>query len=226
MLKYFFSIGALLLFSGILFAQSERVKGLRLGVDISRFALPYIQAEHEGYEVSADFEIKRDIYLAGEYGVESINLEKETHNYISDGYYFRAGFDKNFMKSEDPSEYEMVFGGLRYGFASQTHSGNTIIIYDPYWVSESSANLSDAACQTHWIEIVGGIKVELFRNFFMGWSVRGRIRLAHSGYSIMEPYNVPGYGNGAKKSNLGLNFSLYYRIPLYKQTVDYKQTED
>jgi hypothetical protein len=224
-LKYFFSIGALVLFTGSISAQSQRTKGLRVGVDLSRFALYYLQPEREGYELSGDFEIKRDLYITGEYGIENINLNKSTYNYRSEGYYFRAGVDRNLLKSENPDEYEMVFFGVRYGYASQLHSAENIILQNPYWTTIPVASITEKECTTHWIELVAGIRAELFWNFSIGWSVRGKLRLAHKGYENIDPFNVPGYGNGTKKSNLGFNFSIYYRIPLYKQQVDYKSPE-
>ena len=56
-LRYFFSTGLLILFTINISAQTQRIKGLRLGVDLSRFSLYYLQPEREGYEFSADFEI-------------------------------------------------------------------------------------------------------------------------------------------------------------------------
>lgn len=224
-LKYFFSIGVLFLISGSLFAQTQRTKGLRIGVDLSRFSFYYLQPEREGYEFSGDFEVKRDLYIVGEYGIENVTIEKESYNYKSEGYYFRAGFDRNFLKSENPNEYEMVFGGIRYGYASQEHLAENIFIQNPYWQMNPISTIPATKCNTHWMEVVAGVRAELFWNISIGWSVRGKIRLANSGYGNLIPYNVPGYGNGAKKSNLGLNFSIYYRIPLFKQTVDYKKPE-
>jgi hypothetical protein len=224
-LRSFFSIATLILITSGLMAQSERIKGLRLGVDLSRFALYYLAPEREGYEVSGDFEIKKDIYIAGEYGKENVTLEKESFDYKSDGYYFRAGVDRNFLNYDSIARYEMAYAGLRYGFSSQTHSANNIIVKSPYWGDLTNAGIPEIQCNTHWVEVVAGIRAELFKGFFIGWSVRGRVRLAHSGYGSMEPYNVPGYGNGSKKSNLGFNFSIYYRIPLFKQTVNYKKQE-
>jgi hypothetical protein len=119
----------------------------------------------------------------------------------------------------------MVFAGLRYGYATQKHIMNAINIQDPYWGGLNRTHYSEKQCNTHWVEVVAGIKAELFTNFFIGWSIHSRIRLAHNSYDMITPYNVPGYGNGSKKSNLGFNFSIFYRIPIYKQTVDYKKIQ-
>jgi hypothetical protein len=35
---------------------------------------------------------------------------------------------------------------------------------------------------------------------------------------IMDPYKIPGYGKGKSKSVLGFNYSLYYKIPLFKKS--------
>lgn len=220
MSRYFFSIGLLILICFSTSAQVKRTKGLRVGIDLSRFSLPYLQPEREGYELSGDFEIKRDVYITGEYGIENVTLHKDQYSYESEGYYFRAGVDHNFLKNQKPDEYEMVFLGIRYGYASQNHMASNVIIQNQFWPGTSGNSIAERVCNTHWIEVVAGIRAELFWNFSMGWSVRGRIRLAHNGYSNLDPYNVPGYGNGIKKSNLGFNFSLYFRIPFYNQKID------
>jgi hypothetical protein len=220
--KYFFSALLLCLVSCSLYSQSYRVKGLRLGVDVSRFSLYYVDPDREAYEFSADFEVKKDIYLTAEYGMQTVKLEKDFFNYYSEGNYFRVGADRNFLKSDNPENYEMAFLGIRYGFSNLNHSATNIIIPGNYWGNTGEINITENSYTTHWMEIAGGIRAELFRNVFIGWSVRARIRLAHTKDQYMDPYNIPGYGNGSKKGNVGFNFSLYYKIPIYKKTVAYK----
>jgi hypothetical protein len=220
--RYFFSVFIVSLVSCGIYSQTYRIKGLRLGADVSRYSLLYFDPSRKAYEFSADFEIKKDLYLTAEYGNQTVNLEKKIYSYSSEGNYFRIGLDHNFLKSDKPDEYEMAFIGIRYGISKMNHSAKNIISPENYWGKITDSNIPKSNYTAHWMEIVTGIRAELFRNFFIGWSLRTRFRLAHTKDQYMDPYNIPGFGKGSKKANVGFNFSVYYRIPFYKKEVNYK----
>jgi hypothetical protein len=217
MLKYCFSI---LLFFVCFFsasAQAGRIKGVRFGYDLSRAALPYIERERKGFEFSTDFEVKLNYYATAEYGQQKVSFKKTGYDYNSDGYYFRLGFDYNYSKNnKDITQYEMVFGGIRFGYSNYSHEAANISIAENYWGTETVAVLPPVSLTAHWFEVTAGIRGELFKNFFVGWSFRGRVMLWQKKDANMYAYNIPGYGAGNKKSQLGFNYSIYYRIPLFK----------
>jgi hypothetical protein len=221
--KYIFSFLFVFQIGCGVFAQQYRTKGLRLGVDVSRFSLYYFDPGRVAYEFSADYEILRDLYLTGEYGMQTVKLEDAKYNYYSDGDYFRIGFDRNFLKSGNPDEYEMAFIGLRYGYSKFNHSANSIQLPQNYWgLPTEIYNISESPYNAQWLELATGIRAELLKNFFIGWSVRARFLLAHTNNQQMAPYNIPGFGNTDKKTAFGFNFSVYYLIPIYKKEVHYK----
>jgi len=219
--KYLFSVLVISLINFTLYSQTYRIKGLRLGVDISRFSLYYFDPARVAYEFSADYEVKRDLYLTCEYGKQTVNLGKDIYKYHSDGNYIRIGVDRNFIKSEKPDEYEMAFIGIRYGYAKLNHLAGNIVTPEQYWGKTSGYFIPASNYTAHWAEITAGIRAELFNNFFIGWSLRARLLLAHTKDQNMDPYNIPGYGSGSKKAVIGFNFSVYYRIPFYKKEVNY-----
>jgi hypothetical protein len=196
--------------------QEGRIKGLRVGYDLTRTALLYFEPERKAYEFSADFEVKQNYYISAEYGRQQVDLKKPGYNYTSDGYFTRFGLDYNFSKNKmDVNAYEMVYGGFRYGFANYSHTATDINVAGNYWGIGSVAGLPSEDLSAHWFEIVAGIRGELFKNCFFGWSFRGRVMLWQKKDAAMHAYNIPGYGAGNKKSQLGFNYSIYYRIPLY-----------
>ena len=197
--------------------EIERTKGLRIGYDLSRFTLYYFEPERTAYEISLDFELKRNFYPVVEFGWQNIDMEDSTFNYLSDGYYFRIGMDFNLQKNQRADQYEMVFFGMRYGFSKQTHSAENIVITDSYWGDFAAEAVPESAFYGHWIELVGGIRAELFKNFFVGWSVRARILVAKSKNTAMEAYHIPGFGKTENRLGIGFNYSVYYKIPLYKK---------
>ncbi len=216
-LKYFFKTVLLLLFINPLMSQEGRIKGLRIGYDLSRILLPYIDTTRSAFEVSADFEVKPYYYATAEYGQQQVNFTNEWYNYSSDGYYFRLGLDYNFLgKKIAVNQYEMVFGGFRYGYASYSHSASNIYVPDNYWGDVTLPALEPVTLFAHWFEITGGIRGELFKNCFIGWSFRARLMIYQHNDEVMYPYFVPGFGQGDRKSAIGFNYYILYRIPFYK----------
>jgi hypothetical protein len=209
----FFSV---LLFFGVS-AQEGRIKGIRIGYDLSRLALLYFEPERKAFEISGDFEVKQNFYAVAEYGQQKVDIENTDFIYASEGFYTRIGMDYNFSKTRmDVNRYEMVFGGIRYGFANYSHQSTNIVLPENYWGTESSGDLPAVDMNAHWVELVAGIRGELFKNFFIGWSFRGRIMIWQKDDELTYPYNIPGFGRGNKKAQMGFNYSVYYRIPLYK----------
>jgi hypothetical protein len=151
-----------------------------------------------------------------------VALEETSFNYKSHGYYFRAGVDYNFLKNLNIEQYEMVFGGARLCYASVDHSAWGVEVTSDYWGKEQIIDVNDNTVQTFWLEIAGGVKAELFKNVFIGWSVRGRIRLYQTDNPVkeeqvfkqMDPVYAPGYGKGIKRAGVGFNYSVFYRLPL------------
>ncbi len=224
--KYCFSIILLLLgLFNDLEAQEEgeqvqRIKALRLGYDISRLALYYVEPERTAFEVSLDYEIKRKFYLVAEYGMQKYRYTDSLYNYNSEGFYYRLGMDYNTIKTRAENQYEMVFGGLRYGFSKLNQSAENILIRGNYWGDDVFTEFDNSMHKAHWIEAVAGVRAEVFKNFFIGWSFRWRIMIYQTRNSQMEPIYIPGYGKGDKKSVIGFNYYVYYQIPLGKFPVE------
>jgi hypothetical protein len=229
-LKYFFSTCLLCFLINSSYSQDERIKGLRLGVDLSRFSLYFLEPERQCFEVSADFEALRNLYPTVEYGQQKVSLNKTIDNYYpdgtyffksgyyykSDGSYYRIGADYSFLKVNAQNQYDMLFAGLRYGFANMSHYAEDITIGSGYWGSYSDGSVPENKIKAQWIEIAIGLRAELFKNFFMGWSFRGRILIDKTKDEYMDPYSIPGFGDGSKNSGFGFNFSIYYKIPMFK----------
>ena len=216
-MRYFFNILLFFLVLSPLTGQEGRIKGLRLGYDLSRIPLPLIDTTRTAFEVSADFEVKPYYYATVEYGQQQVHFTNEWYEYASDGYYVRAGFDYNFLgKKISVKQYEMVFGGFRYCYASYTHWAHNIYVGDNYWGDVSIGSFEPVKLYAHWFELTGGIRGELFKNCFIGWSFRGRLMLYQRLDEMMYPYYIPGFGKGDKKAAIGFNYYILFRIPLYK----------
>lgn len=194
--------------------DSTRVRGLRFGVDLGGLSLLYFDPGRMTYNFSLDYEAWQDIYPVLEFGFQEVSLERDSYHYHSGGLFGRAGADVNLLKYEGTKVYEMMYAGLRYGFASLTQRADNIQVGEDYFGGVDRGSLPEKRLTAHWLCVTVGVRVEVFRNFFIGWSVLAGLKLAQVKDPHMEPYYIPGFGPGGKRAGLVFNYSLFYRIPL------------
>jgi len=204
------------LYSTVGLSQTDRTVGLRLGFDVSRLSLYYFQPERKALEVSSDMEVIKNLYPTIELGWNNIKLKQDSlFNCYSNGYYVRLGVDHNFLKPENKNGREMFIGGIRYGYSFFSDYAQNIIIKDSYW-GDFNGGIPKSSLSAQWLELVVGFRTELFKNLFLGWTLRGRLLLAKSKDDETGPYWIPGFGKGNTKTGIGFNYSIFYSIPLYK----------
>lgn len=218
---YIFKAGLLLLIVAMAWQpvsgqDTLRTFGPRFGIDLARFVYILADPSEIGAEVSADFELIRNLYPIVELGYSSINETETLFKYAANGIYGRVGIDYNLLKLKDRSQHHAITFGARYGLSVFTHSAEDIYIQNAYW-GDYVAPAYSKDLRGHWVELVGGIKAELLPNLFMGWSFRFKILLNPDMDPLVNPQLVPGFGTGGKNRNFGINYSIYYKIPLLKK---------
>jgi hypothetical protein len=215
-LRFISGLLLLILFSNSLSAQelASRIRGPRIGYDVAGLALLYLEPERTIHTISVDYEVLQDIYPVVEFGFKNVLMDRENYSYSSNGLFARAGVDVNLLKYEETNVYEMFYAGFRYGLSYMTHKADNISVPEDYYSGTSGGSIPDQQVNAHWISFVGGVKVEVFNNFFMGWSVTTNFKLAQINNENMNPYNIPGFGKGDKKAGIILSYTLAYRIPV------------
>jgi len=196
------------------------VRGLRFGCDLTRFALTQFQPERKAVEFSFDTEAKRNLFTTIEVGMERTSKVNDRLSYKSTGIYTRLGVDYNILGHDNLEKgRDIVYIGIRYGYFSITQQMDNFII-PGYYANDTVSPSGRASSQNlngHWIEPVFGLKVEVLKNLYLGASLRGRILLySKKGNLGTFPCYMPGFGNGANKSNFGVNYSIFYQIPIMK----------
>ncbi len=196
--------------------MNAQKQGISIGYDFSGLFVKIFQPYQTTGEVSINAGAFKKFYYTVEAGLLKINDKETNFNYYADGKYIRAGFDYNFYKRKTPDENNMIFIGLRYGLSSLNHSADSITIVSEKWGNYKIDSIPNAKVSAQWIEIAAGIRVEIVRNFSMGWSGRLRFRTHTTGDEKVQPFIIPGFGSGYSNITLGFNYSLYYTIPLRK----------
>jgi hypothetical protein len=194
--------------------------GLRLGVDLHRLSKSFYEKDYKGLEIVGDYRLTRRFYLAGELGNEEKTVDDDRLNFTTKGTYFKAGFDYNSFENWLDME-NMIYVGMRYGISSFSQTVNTYKIYDPtnyYGENTVISGVKYNGLTANWIEIIGGVKAELFSNLYLGFSLRLNYLVSNKKPDGFDNLYIPGFNRTYEgKFGAGVNYTLSYFIPIYKK---------
>ncbi len=213
---YFCFISCLLL-SGSLLAQQnkaaadtvnmDRTPFIRIGVDPSRYLLSYLQpAERGGYEVQVDMEIYEKFYPVVEFGYMFARRTEEAYALSINGTYARLGFDYNLLALNDATDRDLFFVGWRMARSQFVQSADNVYYENAF--GSVTTSVPQQALHAYWGEVTVGVKAEVFRNFFVGWTGRLKYKFRVKEAAI-TPYAIPGYGRPTTDSDVNADISLY-----------------
>ena len=187
--------------------------GLRVGMDVSRsFQHLWNKGNRYGTEFSFDMELFPNFYPVVETGWEKLKIRQDYLDYSSAGSYTRIGFDYNMLVAENKKDRDIIFIGLRYGFNLANQNINSFHIPN-YW-GDFNSSFPRQNYSAQWVEAVLGIKGEIFKNFFLGWSVRGRQKVGQKNFDLPHVYFDPGYGRAEKNFVFDFSYSIYYNFAI------------
>lgn len=238
MLKYIFSILFVLVsLNGI---AQEVVKkdsippkveryGVRFGVDLFKLGRSAFDKDYQGIEFVGDYRLTRKYYIAAELGNENKTTDEPQLNFTTKGSYVKAGFDYNAYENWLGME-NMIYVGLRYGFSTFSQTLNSYKIYNsqPYLGSEQAIVTGEqfSGLTASWIEVVAGIKAEVFHNVYVGFSVRLNQLVSNKKPDNFDNLYIPGFNRTYDGSfGVGFNYTVSYFLPLYKSNVKAKVKE-
>ncbi|SEK52490.1 hypothetical protein SAMN04488505_101363 [Chitinophaga rupis] len=189
--------------------------GIRIGIDISRFILKVFQPYRTDVSFAGDMRIKKDLYLAAELGFHSTSHSDSNYTYKGNGIFTTVGVDWNFLQKISNKERYMIYGGIRYGFAHLNYEAPSYTIYDSYWGDKLPGSFPKTSVNAHWVELILGLKAEVLKNFFLGWSIREKIKVSGPSKDLaFPPIVIPGFGSGTKGSQFDWQYTVSYCIPL------------
>ena len=199
------------------------INKLRLGVDLFKPIKSSSEGDNLNYEIVGDLQVTENLYLAGEYGSIDRVIEDENINFNSSGNFLRIGFNYNMFNNWVGMD-NSIYLGLRY---ATSNFSNTILDYTVRNQDSYFSNLVDSEYQTNeysnlsgnWIEIVAGLKVETFKNVYLGLSLRLNKLLSDSKPENFDNLFIPGFNKVTDDNTFGsgFNYTLTYSIPLRKK---------
>lgn len=201
--------------------------GTSIGVDVFGIGSKLLGGDNVSSEINIGVNLKNRFIPTVEFGMGGSDFWNDNgiHYKSKLSPFFRIGVDYNTMaKKKEKNSY--LFVGLRYAFTSFKYDVSTLPVYDPVWGDEiPNPGLTDDVwggsvpynhqgmkCSMQWFEFLVGVRVKIYRNFLMGWTVRMKYKTNASTSEFGNPDYVPGFGK-FKSNNLGITYSLIYKIP-------------
>jgi hypothetical protein len=247
MLKYIYTSLLVLAITGNLWSQANTdqvpafkpVSGIALGVDMAPLIMSAFDKSRSGLGFSGRINVKQKVFAVAELGYEKINFEKSKSfnidskeeppptNYFDDrlsyrfayksyGTYLKAGLEYNLFKVDEANNLDNVLVGFRYGYAIQQHESPSYTVGNGYW-SDYTGSIGTGFANTHWVEILFGIRTEIWKNWFMGWTIRASRIIAQNHESSLEPAVIPGFGKYRGVVNAGFSYTIEYQLPFSKR---------
>ena len=199
-----------------------KINKIRLGFDLLKPVLSSSEGDNLNYEIVGDLQLTENIYLAGEYGLIDKVIEDENINFNSSGSFLRIGFDYNMFENWIGMD-NSIYIGLRYG---TSNFSSKILDYNVRNKDSYFSNLVTNEFQTieysnlsgNWIELLLGIKVETFKNVYLGLSLRLNKLLSDKKPDNFGNLFIPGFNKVTDENTFGsgFNYTLTYSIPLKK----------
>lgn len=194
--------------------------GTYVGVDLFGLGSKLLGGDFLSSEVNVRVNLKKKFIPTVEIGFGQTDTWSDTGiHYKSAAPYFRVGADYNVVK-------EYLYVGLCYGFSSFKYDISSTPFSDPiYGGSMANPGLIDGIwggsvpyhynglkSNMQWLELVAGVNVQIYKSFYMGWTLRFKFKTAGSISEHGNPWYVPGFGE-YDSSNIGITYTLIYKLP-------------
>lgn len=198
---------------------------VRIGPSLNHAVKTLLDPQGTYWGLQADFPI-RQYMLVLDYGQAEIHRENteagqpgRNFQYDSKGAFFRAGIDVNLLKGKQSDSFDawgdVIYFGLRYAYSriddQITFSTEQDTIFNATTLTQQNSNLG-----IWWLEMNAGVKVEIFKNIFLGYALRYKFFRRFINKGSLLPYEVPGFGKGEHENTFGFDYYLLYRIPFKK----------
>lgn len=189
------------------------------GIDLFTPVLRAFGQHYGMFEVSGEFNFHNRYIPVLEFGLGQANYAPDDNNYVYKSPvapFFRIGANYNFLYNSNP-DY-MVFAGLRYGFTPFRFSVDALDVSNNYWDTDASFKIPSQNIFAGYFDVLIGLRVRIYENFSLGWTIRYRSLLHESKCQYGEPWYIPGLGS--RNTALGATFTVTYTFPLAKSRLE------
>jgi hypothetical protein len=186
-------------------------QGFTLSVDAFG-PISYIVSDYGTAEAALRLNLKNTYFPIVEMGYGKCSTEdfNTKVSYKVNAPYVRIGFDINMLK--DKFQSNRLYLGARYAFSTYEYDIAGPPMTDPIWGGTGAFSISGTSCTSHWLEVLMGVEVKIYKNFHMGWAVRYKRELASTKNDYSKPDCIPGYGYTTNSTCWGGTYSLIFDL--------------
>lgn len=192
-------------------AKEMTTHQLSVSFDIIQPIANALESYRTGYELAADYYLRNQVYAVAEGGWGKCNVDYSDLKYTTNNSFFRIGINKCLLARMMPKDWDMAFIGVRYAMAFAQRGNGTFTTTDSLW-GNTSGSIPGKSFTPYWAEVTGGVRVELAKCLFAGWTVRGKFMLNSNSFKDLSPLYIAGYGKGDKSAVFDFNFYITYAI--------------
>ncbi len=184
---------------------------LSVGFNLMGPVLNNLVTNRHGLDATADYYLKNEYYAVLEGGAGGSEVHYSDLKYTTNNYYICAGFNKNILTRESNKDWDMMFAGLRAGWANINRSEASFIVVDSLWGIKEGQSPAKSF-QALWLELNLGMRVELYKGIMAGWNVRSKFIMNGKSFKDLQPLYISGFGRGDKNAVFDFNLYLCYAI--------------
>ena len=193
---------------------------LRVGIDLFQPVISQFDSNINGLELVGDIQLNENIYISSEIGVLNRSQQSELINFKTSGSYIKIGGDFNMYKNWTGMNNQ-IYLGIRLANSFYEHNINNYILYatEQFWTD----NIIDSGYETgeindlnaQWIEFLVGLKVQVLKNTYMGFSIRLNRLINNNSPENFGVLFIPGFNRVTDDNIFGssFNYTLSYSVP-------------
>lgn len=190
-------------------------RGFSAHLDLLTPCLNLVYGQVYGGEVHADINLMNRLFPTVEVGYgDAGRTLSSTNHYHASSTYVRVGLNYGLLKpfnkrGEHRSLDCYPYIGVRYAMSFASYSITGITATSDYWGSHTEASYGQPFAYIGWIEILAGVRMNLYRGLTMGWSFRFRTGVHTTAPDKAYIWYAPGYGK-TDGSAFTFNYTIGY----------------
>lgn len=192
-------------------AEEPLFHGIYLSADLFGYIFPiFMKDKYYSAEVSATVNLKNRFFPVVEAGIGHTDMVSHLYDigYRTRAPYYRIGMDYNMQYKNGKPNY--IYLGGRVGYTSFAYSVDAPSLEDPIWGDVAPVQFTDLPCRAIWAEAVAGLRAEIAKDLYLGWSLRYKYPLQKKPVENGGPWYIPGFGTSS-----GAAFGATYTVTYY-----------
>lgn len=190
------------------------LNSFRIEVDVSPVITTFLnRGEIYQFESAIQAEINNRFYPVFEIGYAGADkLTLSGIQYQGKAFFYRLGMDFNLIKNQKNNKYTNYFLiGARLGHTNLDYNLQDINFENNYWGNNFQQDFQGKSLN-FWFEITAGIRVEIYKRVYVGWTARIKNLITNADDGAYKPLYIPGFGINGDESVWGFNYLVGYKF--------------